>query len=240
MRLLLACAALTLAACQSAPSPADKTDGLPRLRLQLNDLEDRLLRVEDGGAELTDRIAAARLALRLAVEAPERRERLAAADRGLAHSRQVKALAPKRVEGPYLTGVLIGRRLQNEAIPSPSAIATMQAEAERAAELDPGFDHAGPLRFLGLLYAKAPPWPMSIGDLEEAEDYLKRALETAPGYPENWLAMAEMLIEDKRSSEARDRLSRARALLEQGTWSPGDRARMDAKLGDLSRQLADG
>jgi hypothetical protein len=61
---------------------------------------------------------------------------------------------------------------------------------KRACELDAGFNHAGPERTLGLLYRDAPPIA-SVGSRSKARHHLQRAVELAPGYPDNRLNLIE-------------------------------------------------
>jgi hypothetical protein len=74
--------------------------------------------------------------------------------------------------------------------------------AEAARQADEQFDHAGPDRLIGTLYAKAPPWPASIGDLDEGIKYLEQAVKAAPDYPQNHLHYADALVADCKIADA--------------------------------------
>ena len=88
----------------------------------------------------------------------------------------------------------------------------------KAVEIDETFMDYGPLRLLAMLYAKAPPWPTSIGDMDEALDYAERAV-TASDYPMNHLIMAEVLIEDDELDKARGELEKVLAAPKVGRWA---------------------
>lgn len=62
---------------------------------------------------------------------------------------------------------------------------------ERAAAADPTLDHGGPERVLAILLVRAPGWPAGPGDPETGLETARRAVERAPDYAPNWLAVAE-------------------------------------------------
>jgi tetratricopeptide (TPR) repeat protein len=82
--------------------------------------------------------------------------------------------------------------------------------AGTALVLDETYADAGPHRFLGRLHSEAPKIPFFTGwvDRGEAVRHLERAVELAPGEPENLLFLAEALLEHRprRSDEARELL----------------------------------
>ena len=65
-------------------------------------------------------------------------------------------LEPKRVERNYYLAQALGYSVQNKKGDSKKIVAEVVRYAEKAAQLDERFDHGGPVRFLGALYAKAP------------------------------------------------------------------------------------
>ncbi len=89
----------------------------------------------------------------------------------------------------------------------------------KAVQLDEKFDHAGPLRLLGSVYVKAPPWPASIGDVEEGEKYLERAVKLDGDYPLNHLLFADALASDNRASDATREYNVVLAAQPQPEWA---------------------
>jgi hypothetical protein len=73
----------------------------------------------------------------------------------------------------------------------------MEANFERARSLNENLDFAAPDRLLGMLYQQTPGWPTSIGNRSKARHHLTRAVELAPDFPDNRLALAEALAEWK-------------------------------------------
>ena len=63
--------------------------------------------------------------------------------------------------------------------------------ARRAAELDEGYFHAGPLRLVGRLLARAPA--LQGGDAEASRKAFTRAVEIAPGFAANRVDFADTL-----------------------------------------------
>lgn len=64
----------------------------------------------------------------------------------------------------------------------------------KAIELDPAFDFAGPHRSIGILYRDAPGWPVSLGDRTKARQHLEKAAQLAPNYPDNQISLLESYL----------------------------------------------
>lgn len=97
----------------------------------------------------------------------------------------------------------------------------LQREMQRALSLSPNVDDAGPLRLLGMLYLKAPPWPAGIGDGDKAVELLRQAAGRYPRHPLNRLFFAQALREvegDGERQRARDEWLAGRRLLLEGDW----------------------
>ena len=127
---------------------------------------------------------------------------------------------PDRVEGYYYLAVLKGRRAQHSGI-GFSAMALARRVEElglKAAALDPRFEDGGPYRLLAMLYAHAPPWPTSIGDIDEALAYAERAVGVSD-YPMNHLVRGEVLIEAGELVAARHELKLVLAAPKVGRWA---------------------
>ena len=137
--------------------------------------------------------------------------------KALAHAEAGVRLNPARVEAQYYRAVALGRNLELSSLPSRSQISALEVAALRARERDPGFRCAGPLRFLALLYSKAPPPPFSpielAGDEEEIEALWREAIKLAPACPENRLGFARFLVDADHPVEATLHARRARDLL---------------------------
>lgn len=69
----------------------------------------------------------------------------------------------------------------------------LEREMKQALALSPDIDHGGPLRLLGMLYLKAPPWPAGIGDGDQALELLEKAALKYPEHPLNHLFYAQAL-----------------------------------------------
>ena len=98
----------------------------------------------------------------------------------------------------------LGELAQAEA-PSLAAyklVQEVEREFKAAADLDVGFDFAGPARNLGELYFQAPGWPLSVGNKRKAKEWLDRAVAVAPGYPENQLNILEAQLKWRQREEA--------------------------------------
>lgn len=86
--------------------------------------------------------------------------------------------------------------------------------AQKAEQLESG----GPLRVLGMMYLKAPAWPSGIGDLDKALELLEKAVASYPEHPQNFMFLAEALIEDDNKEEALTHLDTAYKLAVPEIW----------------------
>jgi hypothetical protein len=88
----------------------------------------------------------------------------------------------------------------------------------KAAELDARFEDGAPYRLLAMLYAKAPPWPTSIGDIDKAIEFADKAVAVSD-YPMNHLVRGEVLIEANEDVEARKELKLVLTAPKSGRWA---------------------
>jgi hypothetical protein len=127
---------------------------------------------------------------------------------------------PRRVEGYYYLAVLKGRRAQHSGI-GFSAMALAKDVEElglKAVELNPAFEDGGPYRLLAMLYAHAPPWPTSIGDIDKAIDFADKAVGVSD-YPMNHMVRGEVLVEADEIDGARKELGIVLAAPKSGRWA---------------------
>jgi hypothetical protein len=118
---------------------------------------------------------------------------------------------PDDAEAAYLQAVNLGLYVQAKGLTAVGRLSEL-VKLLKVAGQQPQIDDGGPLRVLGLLYVKAPAWPVGPGDLDLGLDLLKKASESYPEHPLNRLFYAEALIADGQKGQARTELERARAL----------------------------
>jgi tetratricopeptide (TPR) repeat protein len=137
---------------------------------------------------------------------------------------------PDRVEGYYYLAAIDGRRAEQAGLTGLGIVRDVEANGRRAVDIDPGFLDGGPYRLLAMLYAKAPPWPTSIGDMDLALEFAEKAVAVSD-YPLNNLTLAEVLIEAGDLDDARERLQRVLAAPKKGRWArEGERWRPYARM----------
>jgi len=127
---------------------------------------------------------------------------------------------PKRVEGYYYLAVLKGRRAQHSGI-GFSAMSLAKSVEElglKSIALDPTFEDGGPYRLLAMLYAYAPPWPTSIGDVDKALEFAERAVGVSD-YPMNHLVRAEVLAEADELDAAKVEVNKVLSAPKDGLWA---------------------
>ena len=147
-------------------------------------------------------------------------EKLRWIDDGEAVADKLIAACSDRVEGYYYAAVLKGRRAEvsGNGFKALRLVKEVLALGNRAAAIDETFDNAAPLRLLAMLYAKAPSWPASVGDIDLALETAEKALSISD-YPMNHLIMAEVLIEDSDFERAREELKMVLKAEMTGVWA---------------------
>ncbi|MDJ0763784.1 MAG: hypothetical protein QNJ97_12450 [Myxococcota bacterium] len=125
---------------------------------------------------------------------------------------------PDRVEGYYYLALIKGRLAERGGLGGLGQVKEIEILGLKAVELAPGFEAGGPYRLLAMLYAKAPPWPTSIGDVDLGLDYAKKAVAHSD-FPLNHLILAEVLIENGFPAQAREELRRVLAAPKMGRWA---------------------
>jgi tetratricopeptide (TPR) repeat protein len=128
-------------------------------------------------------------------------ERATIAERGIAACKQALEHAPDSAPLHYYLGLNLGELARTKTFGALRLVDQMEREFLRAIELDAKFDYAGAERSLGLLYRDAPVLA-SIGSKSKARIHLQRALDLAPGYPENRLNLIESELKwgDRKSA----------------------------------------
>jgi hypothetical protein len=94
----------------------------------------------------------------------------------------------------YYLGANLGWSVRAHPVAAMQSLPRMESELMRAIQLTPELDQGGPLRTLGMLYLKAPPWPGGIGDGDKALELLRQVVEQYPYHPLNHLFYAQALL----------------------------------------------
>lgn len=231
-----------LAACASAPRPVAPPQQKPLAAEDLKTLQAeadahcqqtaaRALRDAGHGQALRAQQAApqdrdtglilARCSLMKADFQDKSDRRIELCEQGYEAARRVSR-GPDDAEAAYLQAVNLGLYVHAKGLTAVGRLSEL-VKLLKIAGQQPQIDDGGPLRVLGLLYVKAPAWPVGPGDLDLGLDLLKKAAESYPEHPLNHLFYAEALIADGKKAEARTEIERTRALATPqrfGDWSP--------------------
>ena len=151
---------------------------------------------------------------------PGKREQLAAEGVRFAETAIARGADGDGVVHYYLAANL-GLAVRDHLSLAMESLPRLEREAARALDLTPDVDDGGPMRLLGMLYLKAPPWPSGIGDGDKAVGLLKRAVDAHPDHPLNHLFYAEALWEvdeENAMEQIRASLATGMRLLRAGTW----------------------
>jgi len=123
---------------------------------------------------------------------------------------------PHEVAGHYWLALNIGGLA--EMTGDLSMISIIVKEMKIAAALEASYDQAGPYRVLGRVYFEAPPWPLSVGDLQKSAQYLRQAVKLAPGNSTNHLFLAETLLALGQTSQTCQQLQRTLSATHHANW----------------------
>lgn len=161
-----------------------------------------------------------RLALHLAERNPDPKHKEALANEGVSLAEQALSEGGAG-DGAvhYYLAANLGLAVHDHPLQAADNLSRLEQELQKAVQLAPAVDAGGPLRLLGMLYLKAPPWPTGIGDGDKALDLLKQAAERYPAHPLNHLFYAQALWEvDEKGAEAKAALAKGREQLQTGPW----------------------
>jgi len=143
--------------------------------------------------------------------------------RGLRTAQLLLARVDGNAQAHYYYALNLGLLAKERPSRGHEAVKEMLPHLERAIELAPQLDQAGGYRTLALVYLRAPGWPASVGDEEAGLEYATLAVENAPDYPGNHLALAEAWIAMGDRPKARAEVERARELAARPRWTERQR-----------------
>lgn len=123
---------------------------------------------------------------------------------------------PHEVAGHYWLALNIGGLAEMSG--DLSMIPVIVKEMKIAAALDASYNQAGPYRVLGRVYFEAPPWPLSVGDLQKSVQHLRQAVKLAPTNSTNHLFLAETLLDLGQTDQACRQLHRTLTATQHANW----------------------
>jgi hypothetical protein len=113
--------------------------------------------------------------------------------KGIDFGKLAVAADAARVEGQYFLATTTGQYAYVKKLKAKDLVPQVVEAAKAAVKADEKFDHCGPLRLLGSVYAQAPEPPTSVGDHEEGIKMTARAVQHCAIYPQNHLLYADAL-----------------------------------------------
>jgi tetratricopeptide (TPR) repeat protein len=143
-------------------------------------------------------------------------------DKGYYYAELLRRSEPRRVEGHYWLALnLAGLAEVGGAGLALRLLPTIVNELKVARSIDEAYDQAGPDRLLGRLYCLAPPWPLSVGDLNQSLQVLRAAVKIAPNNSTNHLFLAETLLQLHQTKEAFRQLKQVLKSTNHTIWDQG-------------------
>ncbi len=141
------------------------------------------------------------------------RERAEYANEGINACNKLLARSPNSAEGHYYLGMDLAQLARTKLLGALPLVRQMETEWTITLRLDDKVDHAGPDRYIGLLYRDAPGPPLSIGNAGKARRHLQRAVDLDPVFPENYLNLIETYLMWKKVTLANAALDKLRRVL---------------------------
>ena len=136
----------------------------------------------------------------------------ALAQQAVAAGQRCEQAAPGAPACDYALAIALGLQARERPSTVRDGLSQMATRLRRAADAEPGLDHAGPDRVLALLLLRAPGWPLGPGDPEEGLAAARRAAARSPEHAPNLLALAEALRATDQAEAGRAAARRALAL----------------------------
>jgi tetratricopeptide (TPR) repeat protein len=171
----------------------------------------------------------ARASYWIGTQGPEA-ERRAALERGVGAGETAARLGPSRPEGHFWLAADMGALAQSFGLGQGLKYRSrVKSELERAIAIDPLWAEASAESALGQWYFTVPR--LFGGSRAKAEDHFRRVLARFPNSKNALSFLADVLIADGRTREARTLLQRLIAVPIEPDWAPEDR--------DLQRKAAE-
>ena len=149
-------------------------------------------------------------------------ERRAYIERGIAAAQRAARLAPDRPEGHFWSAATMGALAENYGLRAGLKYRKPVREAlETVLRLDPAFMRGSADRALGRYYFKVPA--LFGGSKSRAERHLRASLTYDPQSTISHYFLAELLLDQKRTAEARAALQAVLDAPLTDEWAPEDR-----------------
>jgi tetratricopeptide (TPR) repeat protein len=151
---------------------------------------------------------------------PERRGFL---ERGIAAARQASRAAPQRPEGHFWIAANMGALAESSGLRAGLKYRKpVREELETVLRLDPAFMDGSADRALGRWYHKVPR--LLGGSRRKAEDHLRASLRYKPDSTITHFFLAELLMDEGRTGEARNELQQVLDAPLSREWTPEDQS----------------
>jgi len=140
----------------------------------------------------------------------------------------------------YYLAANLGWSVRSHPVAAMQTLPRMESELMRAIQLTPELDQGGPLRTLGMLYLKAPPWPGGIGDGDKALELLRQVVTQFPDHPLNHLFYTQALLatgEADNIRKAGEEWAKGKQLLSTVSFWENNRGSWGAEFSDVAEQL---
>ena len=171
---------------------------------------------QNGSLTTNKLLDSARSAAYSSMKQTNRKEAKELAEKGIGYAEQCLMHAPENAGCHYWRAVNTGLFYKIRVVGYQRGIKQMIEDCKSVIAVNPKYDNAGAYRILGRIYTKLPQTGAHTEsvtrDLTLAEEYLSKATQLAPDYPENYLALADTFVGQGKIQEAISALASAKEL----------------------------
>jgi tetratricopeptide (TPR) repeat protein len=142
-------------------------------------------------------------------------------EQGITAARAAIAAAPQRPEGHFWAAANMGALAESFGLRQGIKYrGQIKDELETVLKIDPGFQQGSADRALGRWYFKVPG--LFGGSMKKSEEHLRQSLTYNPNSTASLYFLAETLLEEKKTDEARATLEKVLAVPVDPAWAPED------------------
>lgn len=145
-------------------------------------------------------------------------EALALAQEGRAYAEIALAAEGDQVGPIFFAGALLGQELLHGNSPGLVKMRRVEDHFERAVAMDPSYEQGAPLRALGTLLVKAPPWPVGVGEDERGLELLEEGARRFPDHPASHLFLGDAQVATSREEDATGSYEQVVSICQEDRW----------------------
>jgi tetratricopeptide (TPR) repeat protein len=146
-----------------------------------------------------------------------RGERIALAEKGTEYADKCISEEPENPACYFYHALNVGHYYQSKVVGYQKGLERMVEDCNKVIKLKPSYASGGGYRVLGQIYTEVPVFTLRssgiIRDLDRAINYLLKAIDYGPKYPENYISIATAYLKAGRKEDATIAIIKAKRFL---------------------------